>query len=75
MAAFLQLPHEILQHVLAEVRAKDLAALTASFRELQKFITGNRLLHQKVYVNHFVSFVNINVIVFKSDMTRMILLL
>ncbi|TKA65617.1 hypothetical protein B0A55_07288 [Friedmanniomyces simplex] len=53
MASLLELSHELLHCIFAEVDPADLAALTLTCHDLNSYIRGNRLLHKDVYVRRY----------------------
>ena len=55
MTCLLDLSHELLQSILSEVDGHDLAALSATCRAFNSFVTGNRILCKSVYLRAWVS--------------------
>jgi hypothetical protein len=55
MAGFIDLPREILHHILADVGPEDLAAVSSTCRELRAYIHDDLLLWKLVYLSQFVS--------------------
>jgi hypothetical protein len=54
MTCLLDLSHELLQSILGEVDGQDLAALSATCRAFNSFVTGNRILCKSVYLRAWV---------------------
>ncbi|KAK4931001.1 hypothetical protein LTR49_002416 [Elasticomyces elasticus] len=53
MASLLELSHELLHCIFAEVDPGDLAALTRTCHDLNNYVRGNRLLHKDIYVRRY----------------------
>lgn len=56
MSSLLELSHELLHCIFAEIQPADLSAVSQSCRALHSYIRGNRLLHRDVYVRRYDEF-------------------
>ncbi|KAK3072109.1 hypothetical protein LTR53_007417 [Teratosphaeriaceae sp. CCFEE 6253] len=53
MAALLELSHELLHCIFADIDPTDLPVLKKTCRDLNNYIRGNRLLHKDIYVRRY----------------------
>ena len=53
MASLLELSHELLHCIFAELNPADLSSLNRTCRDLNSYIRGNRLLHRDIYVRRY----------------------
>ena len=67
MTCLLDLSHELLQSILGEVDGHDLAALSATCRAFNSFVTGNRILCKSVYLRAWVSEARTDLIAYITD--------
>jgi len=67
MTCLLDLSHELLQSILGEVDGHDLAALSATCRAFNSFVTGNRILCKSVYLRAWVGEARSDLIVHSTD--------
>jgi hypothetical protein len=68
MTCLLDLSHELLQSILGEVDGQDLAALSATCRAFNSFITGNRILCKSVYLRAWVNQASSDLVVYSTYM-------
>ncbi|KAI5362965.1 putative F-box domain-containing protein [Septoria linicola] len=53
MASLLELSHELLHCIFAEIEPADLSSISQSCRALHSYISANRLLHKDIYVKRY----------------------
>lgn len=53
MATLLELSHELLHCILTEIGPTDLSAISRTCKDLNSYISGNKLLHKDIYLQRY----------------------
>lgn len=53
MASLLELSHELLHCIFTEISPTDLSAVSRTCRDLDSYISGNKLLHKDIYLQRY----------------------
>ena len=53
MATLLELSHELLHCIFTEISPTDLSALSRTCKDLNSYISGNKLLHKDIYLQRY----------------------
>jgi hypothetical protein len=53
MATLLELSHELLHCILTEIAPTDLSAVSRTCKDLNSYISGNKLLHKDIYLQRY----------------------